>query len=206
MKTSASTSRGVSSCASSRRDDAAPDRGGEERLRVHARAVVLDLDDDVVALLERVERDGADGRLADAQALVARLDAVIDRVADHVHQRVAELLDDELVDLGLGARDDEVHLLVVLARDLPHDARELVEGLPERDHAHLEDAALHLGEVAVEGAVEALRARCASSRASGVAAARALGQVARWPSARSRARRRWSSGDRACGCRRAPSG
>jgi hypothetical protein len=87
------------------------------------------------------------------EPLVARLDAVIDRVADHVHQRVGELFDDELVDLRLGARDDEVHLLAVLARDLPDDARQLVEGLAQRDHAHLEDAALHLRQVPVEGAV-----------------------------------------------------
>ena len=33
-------------------------------------------------------------------ALVRRLDAVVDRVADHVRQRIGELLDHGLVDLG----------------------------------------------------------------------------------------------------------
>jgi hypothetical protein len=41
---------------------------------------------------------------------------VVDGVADHVHQRVAELLHDQLVDLGLGAGDHQAHFLVVLAR------------------------------------------------------------------------------------------
>ena len=45
--------------------------------------------------------------------------------------RIAELLDDELVELGLRARDDEVDLLVVLARQLADDARKLLERLPE---------------------------------------------------------------------------
>ena len=121
------------------------------------------------------------GGLPTREALVARLDAVVDGVADHVHEGSRELLDDELVDLGLRAGDDQVHLLVVLARDLAHDARELVEDLPERDHAHLEDAVLHLREVALEGAVQALEL---DRRAPGARSARAdaVGEVLRWRS------------------------
>ncbi len=88
-----------------------------------------------------------------------------------------ELLDDELVDLGLGAGDDQVHVLVVLARDLPDDARELVEHLPERNHADFEDAALHLREVALEGAMQARELDRELARV-GHATANALGQVA----------------------------
>jgi hypothetical protein len=94
-----------------------------------------------------------------------RLDAVIDRVPHHVHERVAQLLHDQLVDLRLGAGDDEVDLFLRLAADLPDDARELVEDLPERDHAHLEDALLHRREVAVERALQPqqLGRRCVRS-------------------------------------------
>jgi hypothetical protein len=165
--------------------------------------VVLDLDDDVVALLERVQRDGADGGLAHGLALLARLDAVIDRVPHHVHERVRELLDDELVDLGLGAGDDQVHRFVGLAADLPHDARELLEHLPERHHAHLEDALLHRVEVSVERALQPQqRPRPARGSDWSRAAAR---RAAELTCARSPARRRCSSGGRASGCRRGPS-
>ena len=137
--------------------DQAAARGGlEQALGVDAVAVVLDLDDDVVALLEGVERDGAHRRLAHRLARGARLDPVIDGVAHHVHERIAELLDDELVDLGLGAGDDQVDELVGVAADLADDARELVEHLPQRHHAHLEDALLHRPEVPVEGALQPL--------------------------------------------------
>ena len=67
---------------------------------------------------------------------------------------------------------DQVHLLAVLARDLPDDARELVEGLAQRDHAHLEDAALHLREVAVEGAVQARQLDGQLARVDGAVGAR----------------------------------
>ncbi len=135
-----------------------PRRSAESRRRsaVDTVAVVLDLDDDVVAFLEGVERNRPDRRLADRLALAPRLDPVIDGVAHHVHERIAELLDDELVDLGLGAGDDEVHHLLGVAADLADDARELVEHLAERDHAHLEDALLHRAEVAIEGALQAV--------------------------------------------------
>ena len=78
---------------------------------------------------------------------------------------------------------------------------------PERDHAHLEDPALHLREVPVEGAVQARELDRASSRASRRrGSAHAVGQARDGGPDRSRARRRLSSGDRACGCRRGPSG
>ncbi len=137
-------------------DEPEPRRALQENRGVHSAPVVLDLDDDVVPFLEGVERDRADGGLAHRETLVTHLDRVIDRVPDHVHHRVGELFDDELVDLRLRPGHDEVHLLVVLARNLTDDPRQLVEDLPERDHPHLEDAVLHLGEVAVERAVKAV--------------------------------------------------
>ena len=73
---------------------------------------------------------------------------MIDAVADHVHERVAELLDDELVEDGLGAADDEADLLVEVAGELADDAGQLVEDLADRDHADVEDALLQERELA----------------------------------------------------------
>ena len=42
------------------------------------------------------------------------------------------------------AGDDQANLFLVLPRDLPDDARELVEDLPERNHSDVEDAVLEL--------------------------------------------------------------
>ena len=79
---------------------------------------------------------------------------MIDRVPDHVHQRIAELFHDQLVDFGLGAGDDQANFLVQLAADLPHHARQALEHLPERHHAHFQDAVLHLAQAPVEVAVQ----------------------------------------------------
>ena len=90
-------------------------------------------------------------------------------------------------------------------RDLADDARELVEDLAERHHAHLEDAVLHLRR----GGARTMRwRRCRSAASSRRARGRARtrsDEARERRCARSRARRRCSSGGRACGCRRAPS-
>ena len=66
-----------------------------------AAAVVLHFDDDAAAQGIGAQPDGAPPGFARRLALVGRLDAVIDRVAQHVHQRVADALQHLLVQLGL---------------------------------------------------------------------------------------------------------
>ena len=56
-----------------------------------------------------------------------------------MHQRVAELLHDEFVELGLFTRHRQPDILPVLSADLAHNAGERVEHLPDRDHADVED-------------------------------------------------------------------
>ncbi len=75
---------------------------------------------------------------------------MIDGVADDVHQRIAQLLDDELVQLHLAAGDDEVDLLARLAGDAAHQPRQLVEHLAHRDHARFEQPALQRVQLALQ--------------------------------------------------------
>ena len=79
-----------------------------------------------------------------------RLDAVIERVADDVHQRIGQLLDHHLVELRVFAAQHQLDLFVQLARDFAHGARELRVDLPDRHHARLDDRFLQLVELAVE--------------------------------------------------------
>src|SRR5262249_4105864 len=88
------------------------DRLGANALRVDAAAVVGDLDDDLAALVEGVERDATLRRLAAGHALRGRLDSVIDGVADQVRQRVADRLDDALVEFGFVTFHFELCLLL----------------------------------------------------------------------------------------------
>ena len=130
------------------------------------------------------------------------LDAVIDGVAHQVHERIGELLGDQLVDLGLGAADDELHALVLLARRAgARPARAC------RTPATAGPCARRAPRPAPRpGAARSARCtRCASSTSSARdAPPRSLSSSCRRRCARCRARRPRSSGGRACGCRRAP--
>ena len=124
---------------------------------------------------ERVRARSCPSRGLPARARsLGRLDAVIDRVAHHVHQRIEELLDDQLVELGLGAGDHEPDLLAEpRARSLAHDARQLVEHLAERHHAHLEDAAPAARRACGRGCVHLRAARRRARAVAGLARSRA---------------------------------
>ena len=94
-----------------RLDQAALDGLGLDPVPVEAAAVVDHLDDDAARIVVGVELDPALGRLAGGGAHRGRLDAVVHGVAHQVHQRVADLLDHRLVELGLGAADDQFDVL-----------------------------------------------------------------------------------------------
>ena len=82
---------------------------------VHPRAIVGERQHHPRPELLGGEEDAAGPWLAPALSEPRGLDAVVDGVADKVHERIAQLLDDQLVDLRLGARDDQAHLLVEIA-------------------------------------------------------------------------------------------
>ena len=69
--------------------------------RVDPAAVVGDLDDDLAPFVESVQQQPALGRLAACGRTAGGFDAVIDRVADHVRERIPDGLDDRLVEFRL---------------------------------------------------------------------------------------------------------
>ena len=79
-------------------------------------------------------------RLAGGQALLGRLQAVVQRVAHQVHQRVGDALDHRLVQLGVAADDLQRDVLAELGRGVAHHAPEAREGLADRHHAQLQRA------------------------------------------------------------------
>ena len=59
------------------------------------------------------EPDPALARLAGRLAGIGRLDAVVERVPDEVAERIADLLEDRSVELGVLALDDEGDVLEI---------------------------------------------------------------------------------------------
>ena len=109
-------------------------------------AIVLDDDDDLRALALQPYRDRAGLRLAARQALGRRLDAVHDRVAQHVLERRQHALEHLAIELAGAALDGELDLLAGLLRGLAHQAREALHVPLERHHPGPHQAVLQLGD------------------------------------------------------------
>ena len=125
-------------------DQAALDGLAAELGRVDAGAVVGDLDHDLAALVAGPQGQHALGRLAGGLAGVRGLDAVVDRVADEVGQRVLDRLEQGLVELGLAALHLQADGLLQLHAQVADDARQLGPDVVDRLHARLHDALLQL--------------------------------------------------------------
>ena len=120
------------------------DGDGAQHLQIDPAPVVFQRDQDAVALLLGRENQLAGGRLAAALAIGRRLDAVIDGVANQVNQRLGDLLDDFLVELGLAAANRELDFLAERAGEVAHRARERVEHRRDRQHRQLDDVLAQL--------------------------------------------------------------
>ena len=87
---------------------------------------------------EACERDGPGAGLAGGLAELGRLQPVVDRVAHHVDQRVAQLVDHPLVQLGLLAADLEHDFLAGREAEVADDPAEPLEERADRHHPGVE--------------------------------------------------------------------
>ena len=65
-------------------------------------------------------------------------------------ERVAQLFDDRLVELGLRTLGHELDLLAELDGQIAHDPPELVEGASDREHADAHGIVAKLGDEPLE--------------------------------------------------------
>lgn len=127
-------------------------------LAVDAGAVVGKLDDDAARAVLCREADGAFRVLAEGFALLRHFEAVVDRVADHVRQRLGKLVDDGLVDFGVLAFGDEADRLAGDVGDFAdgtgHALEDRLDRLRANRHHRILDLAgelLELLEAHVDG-------------------------------------------------------
>ena len=89
--------------------------------------------------LRRRDRDRAGLRLSGGGAGSGRLDAMVERVANHMQQRFEQTVDDRLVGLRRLAARDELNLLVEPLRQVAHQAGKRPKHLANRHHAQMQE-------------------------------------------------------------------
>ncbi len=70
---------------------------------------------DFSACVPRRERDLSCWDLSGSNSIVGRFDAVIDGIADEMDERIVQLFDDGLIELGVLALHDQFDLLAEIA-------------------------------------------------------------------------------------------
>ena len=136
--------------------------------RIDAGAIVLHLDADVVTFLLRRQPHMAHPRLALRFAQVGHFHAMVDGVADQVHQRVGQRFDQVAVELGLGADQLQVHFLLQRAGDVAGDLGEAREYLAHRLHAGAHHRRLQARGGDVQGGHGAVQLLVAQARTQGL--------------------------------------
>src|SRR5438309_1670198 len=104
------------------------------------------LDQDLIAGLTRAYGERAAWLLSNSLAVFRPLEAMIDRVADDVRQRVAQHLDHLTVELDVAAVDRECDLLVRLRGKVPDHARQRCEEAIDPLHACAGDGIAKIGD------------------------------------------------------------
>src|ERR1044072_3452932 len=85
-------------------DDAVLDGSARDAVKLYAPPVIRHPQDNAVNILRRFEPHDSRPALARARALLLRLNAVIDGVANEMQERVVDGLDERLVELDVSAR------------------------------------------------------------------------------------------------------
>ena len=91
-----------------------------------------------------MQRDDAFGGLARGGAFLSCFQSVIGGIADHVHDRIAELFDDGLVDFGGLAGHPQDNRLAGLLREFAHQPRHALENGADRLRPDRHDAVLQV--------------------------------------------------------------
>src|SRR5690606_7887654 len=134
-----------------RRHHEAQGPGPRVHLRpVDAPTVVFDLQEDARPLADDAKHELPARRLARGEALLARLDPVVDGVPQDVDEDVDQLLEDLAVQLDVATLEAEVDLLPERSRRVADHPRQPVEDGARRLHPHPEHDPLELAHPAAD--------------------------------------------------------
>ena len=111
---------------------------------VEPRPVVGDRDDDIAPFVIGAQRDTAMSGLAVTLPCLIILDAVINAVAQHMHERVADFLHDVAIEFCLVARRHQVDALARLPAQIAYESAHALKCLANRHQPHGDGASLQI--------------------------------------------------------------
>ena len=134
-------------------------RLAQNLVAIEAAAVVFDRDHHIAGLMGGFDADRAVARFTGSLAYLGCFDAVVDAVAHEMRERIGELFDHFLVELGLAAARNQVHLFAEPLRQVAHQPRHARKQHFQRQQAHAHDGILQLAGLAADVAHALTQAR-----------------------------------------------
>ena len=126
-------------------------RLGTNALNVQARAIITELDRNVVAFVAQRHRDGAGGGLAPGRAFLWHFDAMGNAVAQQVLERRRHAVQNAAIQLNGATCDIKLDLLAQLLGRLAHHGVQALGDALELDHACAQQIALQFAGLAALG-------------------------------------------------------
>jgi hypothetical protein len=83
-----------------------------DRFHVNSMTIIGDFNDNHVTFIARLEKDGTFLGFAECKAFFGSFDTVIKRIADAMHDRIEQILDNGLVELGFLSLNYELDALI----------------------------------------------------------------------------------------------
>jgi hypothetical protein len=124
-------------------DDSALSRPAPDDRRIDAAAIVNDLDDKPVTRARRPHRDGRAFGLSRGAALLRTFNAVIERIAHKMQQRLEQAIDNGLIGLRRLSVGHEPDFLPEPLRHVAHEPGKRPKDLCEWHHPELQDGGVH---------------------------------------------------------------
>ena len=125
-------------------------RLAENLLARQPATIVAHLDNDRAALMGGRQRDGSMLGLALGQSIRRHFNAVIATVAHQVGQRIGDLFNQPLVELGGLAQSYELDLFAQFVGEIPQHPRKAAEDDGHGDHADRHDRLLEIAGIAIK--------------------------------------------------------
>ena len=118
---------------------------GANLIHRQAPAIITDFDDDMPALMIRIQQNAPGFRLACRATISGLFQPMIPAIAHHMRERILDQFQYLAVQFGIGAAHLKINFLAQFIGQIAHQPRQLRPGIANRLHTRLHHAFLQFG-------------------------------------------------------------